>query len=57
MSRARLERRDENAAVVIAKPAGERSCRAGLLRAPSKTSCAAEEKPEVRAIFVLWEET
>jgi hypothetical protein len=56
MSRAGLERRDEDA-VVIAKPVGERGCRAGLLRAPSKTSCAAEEKPEVRAIFVLWEET
>jgi hypothetical protein len=57
MSRAGFERRDENVAVVITNPRANAVVVPVCSEVPSKTSRAAEEKPEVRAVFVLWEET
>ena len=57
MSRAGFERRDENVTVVITNPRANAVVVPVCSEVPSKTSRAAEEKPEVRAVFVLWEAT
>jgi long-chain acyl-CoA synthetase len=51
MSRAGFERRDENVAVVITNPRANAVVVPVCSEVPSKTSRAAEEKPEVRARF------